>query len=250
MLHFMESRVHWRYALVVEHERAYALVQVHHSEGYLSALVRGEDESEMSELMAVLEEEVDTLREWFGVTFTEVAAPCPHCYRERQPQPHHHFSVDALETASANDVPALACPRASAAVIPLCEIAPDIAMSSFSTKIAYADLHLADLLGEGAYADVFRGTFNSETVAVKKLKNTKGFKEFRTEVKFMRFIATHPPLRAWVSLAIMLTNVCLSASHSKWRGAPEHCVAAGRVPEPSVRDHRVHGTGKSAQLSG
>jgi hypothetical protein len=194
LLHFMESRVHWRYAVVVEAGSgagaAHALVRVDHSEGHLTALVRGDDEAEAAELMSVLEEEVDTLREWFGVTFTDVAAPCPHCWRERVAQPHHFFAVEALEAASANDVAGLACPRAAAgpgSMVALRDVAPDIAMTSAGcARVAYADLQLADLLGEGAYADVFRGALGDETVAVKKLKNAKGFKEFRTEVKFMR----------------------------------------------------------------
>lgn len=56
----------------------------------------------------------------------------------------------------------------------------------------YAEIEFGKILGEGAFADVYKAVFKGQDLAVKRLKNTKGFKEFRTEVKFMRYVA--PPL--------------------------------------------------------
>ncbi len=54
-------------------------------------------------------------------------------------------------------------------------------------KIPYNQIEVGEVLGEGAFADVYRATLQDTPVALKRLKNTKGFKEFRTEVKFMRY---------------------------------------------------------------
>jgi hypothetical protein len=37
-----------------------------------------------SDMISSVEEEVDILRDWFGVTFTEIKVPCTHCIRERK----------------------------------------------------------------------------------------------------------------------------------------------------------------------
>jgi len=54
----------------------------------------------------------------------------------------------------------------------------------------------------GAYADVYKATYEGKTVAVKKLNNAKGFKEFRTEVKFMSTV-DHPNI-------VLLKGICLN----------------------------------------
>jgi len=54
--------------------------------------------------------------------------------------------------------------------------------------MSYSDIDFGKILGEGAFADVYKAVYKGQDIAVKRLKNTKGFKEFRTEVKFMRFV--------------------------------------------------------------
>ena len=36
------------------------------------------------DMISSVEEEVDILRDWFGVTFTEIKVPCTHCIRENK----------------------------------------------------------------------------------------------------------------------------------------------------------------------
>lgn len=54
--------------------------------------------------------------------------------------------------------------------------------------MSYSDIEFGRVLGEGAFADVYKAVYKGQDIAVKRLKNTKGFKEFRTEVKFMRLV--------------------------------------------------------------
>ncbi len=98
-------------------------------------------------------------------------------------------------------VQTMTCEAGKKVLVPLGDIAPDVAMSQYS-KMAFSDIQLGKVLGEGAYADVYRATYKGEDLAVKKLKNTKGFKEFRTEVKFMS-VMEHPNI-------VSLRGICLN----------------------------------------
>jgi serine/threonine protein kinase len=203
MLHFAESRLHWRYGLVFERGEIAGLVTVNHTEGFLYASVRGASVDLLSDTLSLIEEQVETLRDWFGVNFAEVTIPCCHCYKQRSVEPYF-FKLDMCETAAAQDIRYVAC-NASAnpkgVEVLLSDVVPDIAMANCN-KISFGVLQLATLLGEGAYADVYEGIYNGETVAVKRLKNVKGFKEFRTEAKFMSAM-NHPNI-------VALKGVCLS----------------------------------------
>ncbi len=75
---------------------------MHHGDGSLLALVRGTGPM-VGELMSLIEQEMDTLGDWFGVEFTDVALPCPHCYLNRSPVPYY-FPIVLCEIASAQDL--------------------------------------------------------------------------------------------------------------------------------------------------
>lgn len=104
--------------------------------------------------------------------------------------------------------------------VPLIEIVPDIAMAQYK-KIAFSQIEMGAMIGQGtfthpfifwrpvadvrslgAYADVYKATYEGKTVAVKKLNNSKGFKEFRAEVKFMS-VVDHPNI-------VTLKGICLN----------------------------------------
>jgi hypothetical protein len=194
MLHFTENRVLWRYGMIVENLRGTATcyLSVNHSAGLLSAFVRSNQQQALMDVMGLIEEEIDTVRDWFGVNFLEVLVPCSHCYKKRKEKPFV-FNMDQCELAAAEDRKALVCEVDSpigigkGTEVPLVELVPDLAMAQY-TKIPYQMIELGPFLGKGTFADVYKATYKSTTVAVKQLKNTKGFKEFRTEVKFMRCV--------------------------------------------------------------
>ena len=100
--------------MVVENIRgdAWSLIQVDHGQGTLSVHVRSASPMALqgtplisvrlplvkvtlmhcmfffffciSDMISSVEEEVDILRDWFGVTFTEIKVPCTHCIRENK----------------------------------------------------------------------------------------------------------------------------------------------------------------------
>ncbi len=62
----------------MEKGAAYSLLEVNHGAGYLNAICRGRPQ-ELLDIIALIEEEVDTLKDWFGVNFTRVnstSLPC------------------------------------------------------------------------------------------------------------------------------------------------------------------------------
>ncbi|KAL6057002.1 Myotubularin-like phosphatase domain [Balamuthia mandrillaris] len=184
MLHFAESVAHWRYGIIAEKNKTLSLTTVNHEEKYLETMVRGPN---LLDMISLVEEEIDTLRDWFGVEFTEVTIPCSHCLAEHKSKPYM-FTLDECETASSQDQKTVICKGDLKSVaVPLVDLVPDISMTDYK-KVPFKDIQLGEVIGEGAFADVYKGTFGGAPVAVKKLKNTKGFKEFRTEVKFMSVI--------------------------------------------------------------
>lgn len=80
-------------------------------------------------MISSVEEEVDILRDWFGVTFTEIKVPCSHCLKERkvpcaqttccnifcnscygcEQKDPYLFTLDECELASAEDRKVLVC---------------------------------------------------------------------------------------------------------------------------------------------
>lgn len=65
-------------------------------------------------------------------------------------------------------------------------------------KINYADLEIKEKLGEGSFSSVYKGVYNNEDVAIKRLRFNdeqlreshllKAFDEFRNEVFLMRYV--------------------------------------------------------------
>eukprot|EP01087_Luapelamoeba_hula_P012480 TRINITY_DN3484_c0_g1_i2.p1 TRINITY_DN3484_c0_g1~~TRINITY_DN3484_c0_g1_i2.p1 ORF type:complete len:2043 (+),score=287.04 TRINITY_DN3484_c0_g1_i2:206-6334(+) len=187
MFHYTESRVHWRYGMVVEKANGSAFLQVNHGQGYLDVNVRGAP-SEVLNLISLIEDEVDTLKDWFGVTFNRVTVPCSHCVKSRLNEVHV-FNLDDCEVAVSQDLKTLTC-EARKVLVPLIDLVPDIAMAQYE-KIPYSEVAFDRVLGEGAFADVYKATYKGEELAVKRLKNKNGFREFRTEVKFMSTMDHH-----------------------------------------------------------
>jgi serine/threonine protein kinase len=210
MLHFTDNRILWRHGMIVENAKGTAscYMYVNHSTGFLSVAVRSNQQQALMDMMSMIEEEIDTVRDWFGVNFLEVTVPCSHCYKARKEKPYL-FNMDLCELAAAEDKKVLICEVESAGIgfgkggveVPLTELVPDLAMAQY-TKIPYQLIELGPFLGKGTFADVYKATYKSTTVAVKQLKNTKGFKEFRSEVKFMSMIE-HPNV-------VMLKGICLN----------------------------------------
>jgi len=109
MLHFAESKLHWRYGIILEKGPATCCIEVNHGAGYLNVICRGKTTT-LLEIISLVEEEVDTIRDWFGVKFAKVTVPCCHCIRERSNDPYI-FNVDDCEVAVAQDFQVNICCR-------------------------------------------------------------------------------------------------------------------------------------------
>jgi hypothetical protein len=74
-------------------------------------------------------------------------------------------------------------------------LAPDVMMSDLTEyRIKYEDIELKEMVGKGGFGEVYKGIYNHQTVAVKKLL-TDGltptdilevYREFRREVWLSR----------------------------------------------------------------
>ncbi len=129
-------------------------------------------------MISLIVEEIDTLRDWFGVNFTEIRVPCTHCFKEKKDKPYM-FTLLECELASCEDIKALKCPEDSlvsnnsipldhcfaaeqtfsaivceqavlgkGAEVPLVELVPDIAMTQYK-QIPYSKIELGAMIGKG-----------------------------------------------------------------------------------------------------
>eukprot|EP01129_Flabellula_baltica_P011673 TRINITY_DN5160_c0_g1_i1.p1 TRINITY_DN5160_c0_g1~~TRINITY_DN5160_c0_g1_i1.p1 ORF type:complete len:1628 (-),score=299.40 TRINITY_DN5160_c0_g1_i1:54-4937(-) len=158
--------------------------------------------NELSELLeAILQHE-------FNIS-SEICSPCPTCYKMRLNSPTL-FSHEEIERACASDDNVLQCTKVPNDVhlVPVFSLAPDLSMIDFDSHQVDLEheVEFTDRVGEGAFADVFRGRYKDNDVAVKILKASAGtdtaiHNEFRHEVRIMRGLK-HPNLVQLIGYAV------------------------------------------------
>ena len=132
----------------------------------LSVLVRGKGSERAFRLVL---ECIDTLVEgWYEVE-PIITIPCLLCMATPNCAQEHYHSLEECEKAVIAEKKTINC-LYSGGSMPLELLVPDILMVSVGEKqIDFESLQVENKIGEGGFADVFRGVWKNETVAIKKV---------------------------------------------------------------------------------
>jgi hypothetical protein len=90
---------------------------------------------------------------------------CPHCISEGS-ENFYIFSYQGCKKAVLEGRDYVTC-EFSSREVSLDSVVPDLSLSSVP-KLLYSDLTLQEKIGRGSYASIFKGTFQGNTVAIKK----------------------------------------------------------------------------------
>jgi len=122
--------------------------------------------------------------EWKYVSISSVMK-CPSCCKTNAVHPSL-FPISQIEQSYLSgtfEIPCGPCQRS----IPFSSLVPDLQMVYYQgKKIQESELTYQEKLGEGGFADVFKGLWMGKLVAIKKLREaedmTAAFQEFRKEI--------------------------------------------------------------------
>ncbi|KAL6062523.1 Pleckstrin y domain [Balamuthia mandrillaris] len=133
---------------------------------------------------------------WFKGQLLKVTAGCPHCFHYQR-ELSHEFSISDIEKAVAQGHKDLPCGLEGRCSVRLDYLAPDISLVDVRQyMIESGQVEMEEMIGRGSFANVYRGKYKGQTVAVKKITITQEsggdetellekFKELRREVLFM-----------------------------------------------------------------
>ncbi|GAM18438.1 hypothetical protein SAMD00019534_016130 [Acytostelium subglobosum LB1] len=210
-----EAKCYWRNGMLLQHDSEQIFIEMDNAKKQLNFQVRGKQSASLSR--DVIETIQSLLDDSFQLT-TQIFIPCIHCILNNNTNPFK-FPLEVCENAAVKGITFLKCQNQFAVRTEL--LVPDLAMSNFTgSKIAYADLRVEDLIGEGGAALVYRGRWKGQTVAIKKLKTvgnaqpgpggsieindislSRAFNEFRRECWIMSSLE-HPNI-------VQLKGLCL-----------------------------------------
>eukprot|EP01104_Vermistella_antarctica_P008583 TRINITY_DN2152_c3_g2_i1.p1 TRINITY_DN2152_c3_g2~~TRINITY_DN2152_c3_g2_i1.p1 ORF type:complete len:2315 (-),score=537.97 TRINITY_DN2152_c3_g2_i1:61-7005(-) len=167
-LPLLDESTYWRNGLFVRAGVNKALITFNSSLFTLRVQMRlGRQRSKLPTLLL---DNINTLVDgWFKKQVDTVTIPCPHCVCEHSYEPFT-FSLNEIELMAMRGQPYAYC----RGVVPvrIDKLAPDVAMSDVA-HLELADIHVGELIGQGSYAAVYRGTYNNDAVAVKRVLITE-----------------------------------------------------------------------------
>lgn len=215
LMHFCPKQLYWRTGILIEGEGTgeLVLVEFNVAEKAVDVLVRPRSEK-MSNMFRHVMETVETVRRLMKLQ-SVVQVPCHHCLADGRHGTYYFPLVDCERAAMRGRQ--LFCRGIRPVRIEL--LVPDLAMSFYGGKtLDFSELTPAKKIGEGAAAEVFKGTWNgapTAAYAIKKLRITdveeqgalsdqlisatddqevsKAFSEFRREVWLMASLK-HPAI--------------------------------------------------------
>ena len=154
--------------------------------------------------------------EWYpGLSMSsklEQRIPCSECLRNNNPDPYE-FTVEQLISLISDHKLSHHC--SANHTVQLIEIVPDLLLADLDSaflldcnKLIYAK-EKKNLLGTGAFGEVYRGVYEKRTVAIKLYANSdtnsgESFKELRSESKVLQQLI-HPCLVCMVGVTVTPT---------------------------------------------
>mmetsp|Transcript_13456 Transcript_13456/g.18567 ORF Transcript_13456/g.18567 Transcript_13456/m.18567 type:complete len:864 (+) Transcript_13456:1-2592(+) len=220
LLKFTTPTLYWRNGIVIHNEEKKETVFIELlPEKNMIEITNRSPEATIGTPRDILETLETLIRHWYRVNM-QVYVPCVHCLDERIQNPTL-FLLDLCQTwAVSADKQYVNCTKNDIITpVRLDRLVPDLTMKDFSgSKIAWEELSVGDVIGEGGAATVYKGSWNNQPVAIKKLRVqmddnkfagpdedeesfTKVFNEFRREVYVMSGLE-HPNL-------VQLKGLCL-----------------------------------------
>lgn len=196
LLKFSDALRYWRYGLLLKAKRtdsSMALIELDQNVNKITIQVRGESPAEF--FRTIIELLDSLLHHWFKVP-ANISAVCPICIQNNI-QPPTLFTKEECLDSSARGSWFLQCQaeKGQDHLVKMEQVAPDIAMADFEGKRIDLDreVTIEQEIGKGAYGTVYKGLYNKEIVAIKKLiiagkseEEAKDiYNEFRKEVWIM-----------------------------------------------------------------
>lgn len=196
LLKFSDSLRYWRHGALIKSKKedsSLSLIELNIETNKIYIHVRGESPAEF--FRTIIELLDSLLHHWFKVT-AKISAICPVCIRNGINPPTEFTKEECLES-SARGSWFLQCnaEKDHDHLVKMEQIAPDIAMVDFEGKRIDFDREVTinEEIGKGAFGVVYKGIYNKEVVAIKKLllngkseEETKDiYDEFRKEVWIM-----------------------------------------------------------------
>eukprot|EP01117_Protostelium_nocturnum_P009737 TRINITY_DN3481_c0_g2_i2.p1 TRINITY_DN3481_c0_g2~~TRINITY_DN3481_c0_g2_i2.p1 ORF type:complete len:1509 (+),score=531.31 TRINITY_DN3481_c0_g2_i2:2688-7214(+) len=169
LLGISSSQHYWRSGIVFNYGTSQVLIRVYNAKNAIEMAARVPDYNLTMPRDVV--ETVETLIKQYYKVSLQINVPCVHCVDERFDDPTL-FPLDECQTSAVTGKQYINCVRnESSTPVRLDRLVPDLTMKDFNgCKIAWEQLEVKEMLGEGGAATVYKGLWEGEEVAIKKLR--------------------------------------------------------------------------------
>jgi small GTP-binding protein len=191
LLHITEPKVFWRNGFVFYRGKEKLFIEQLPTKRTIFVTARGSDTSNFRLVLDAL----DSLTTDFFHLSPSVSIPCCHCLEQRTSTPFM-FPLEVCEMAAMRGRPFVLC--SGVRPIRIDQLVPDITLTEVATPIIdFRDVRREHKIGRGGYSVVYKGRYNDEPVAIKRIKVAPGqdagsddaqleaFRQFRREVWIM-----------------------------------------------------------------
>jgi len=143
-------------------------IELDRMHGRLELRLRGSGEPVGQHILSAIDQLDALIAQRLPQASVTVTVPCTHCLTELPHDMPYLFGLRACQTAVAGGEKHMLC--CGEIPVGVQHLVPDLALRGVrGGKIKFAELEILDMIGEGAFAKVYRGRWRDRTVAVKKI---------------------------------------------------------------------------------